>query len=326
MKHMIVIPEEKAAAAIDMKTALATVRNAHLACGKGEMYPGGRIAMPLGRGESSGQWLTAVCTEQPFFGFKFSAVFPDNPKRGMPTDQSTISLFSAINGEQLALIGANHLTALKTGAGAGVATDLLARKDARHLGIVGTGTQAFTQVLAIQEVRELEELRVFDMAADRMDAFASRIAAVQNRPYQIIPCGSGNECVAGSDIVSTVTPSRKPVFDADALQPGTHLNAIGSFTPFMQEIAEEAVQKASFVVTEHVDGLWAAAGDILIPFEKGLITRDKVRGSVGDLLAGKLPGRSDHAEITMYESVGSCVLDLAIAIAVYRAETGEPTA
>lgn len=322
MKHMIIIPEEKAAKAIDMKTALSTVREAYIACDKGEMYPGGRIAMPLSRGQSSGQWLTAVCTELPFFGFKFSAVFPDNPKCGMPTDQSTISLFSAENGEQLALIGANHLTALKTGAGAGVSTDLLARADASHLGIIGTGTQAFTQVLAIQEVRELEELRIFDMSGERMDAFAERIAAVQNRPYKIIECASGNECVAGSDIVSTATPSRKPVFDADAIQPGTHLNAIGSFTPFMQEIAETTVQKASFVVTEHVDGLWAAAGDILIPFEKGLITRDKVRGSVGELLTGKLSGRSDEKEITMYESVGSCVLDLAIAIAVYNAEKG----
>ena len=317
MKNMIIIPEEQAAGMLDIQTCLDTVRDAYRACVKGEMYPGDRIAMPL-IGENSGQWLTAVCTREPFFGFKFSAVFPGNPKLGMPTDQSTISLFSAVNGEQLALIGANYLTALKTGSGAGVATDLLARTDACRLGIVGTGTQAFTQVLAIQEVRQLKELRIFDMSQERMDAFAERIAKAQNHPYEIIKCTSGNDCVAGSDIVCTVTPSRKPVFDAAALQPGTHLNAIGSFTPFMQEIAEETVQKASFVVTEHVDGLWAAAGDILIPYEKGLITRDKVRGSVGDVLVGSIPGRKDAQEITMYESVGSCVLDTAIAIAVYK--------
>ena len=267
MKNMIIIPEEQAAGMLDIQTCLDTVRDAYRACVKGEMYPGDRIAMPL-IGENSGQWLTAVCTREPFFGFKFSAVFPGNPKLGMPTDQSTISLFSAVNGEQLALIGANYLTALKTGSGAGVATDLLARTDACRVGIVGTGTQAFTQVLAIQEVRQLKELRIFDMSQERMDAFAERIAKAQNHPYEIIKCTSGNDCVAGSDIVCTVTPSRKPVFDAAALQPGTHLNAIGSFTPFMQEIAEETVQKASFVVTEHVDGLWAAAGDILIPMRK----------------------------------------------------------
>lgn len=322
MKNMMIIPEEKAAGILDISTCIDTVREAYRSCVKGEMYPGDRIAMPL-VGENSGQWLTAVCTKEPFFGFKFSAVFPGNPKIGMPTDQSTISLFSSVNGEQLALIGANYLTALKTGSGAAVATDLLARKDACHLGIIGTGTQAFTQVLAIQKVREIKELRIFDLSAERAKAFAERIAPVRNRPYQIISCSSGEECVAASDIVCTVTPSRKPVFDAAALQPGTHLNAIGSFTPFMQEISEETVQKASFVVTEHVDGLWAAAGDILIPLEKGLISRDKVRGSVGEVLVGAIDGRTDEQEITMYESVGSCVLDVAIAIAVYRKACGE---
>ena len=317
MKNMIQIPEEQAAEMLDIKTGMKAVREAYLACGRGEMYPGGRIAMPLALEGTAGQWLTAVCTEQPYFGAKFSAVFPDNRKNNMPTDQSTISLYSNINGEQLALIGANYLTALKTGSGAGVATDLLARPDACRLGIIGTGTQAYTQVLAIQEVRPLTELRVYDMAPERMEAFEQRILAVQNRPYKIIFCGSGNECVAESDIVCTVTPSRRPVFDAEALQPGTHLNAIGSFTPFMQELPEGAVQKAAFVVTEHVDGLWEAAGDLLIPYEKGMITREKVRGSVGDVLTGKVPGRQSAAEITLYESVGSCVLDVAIAIAVY---------
>lgn len=318
MKNMLVIPEEQAAGVLTMQDSIAAVRDAYLACARGEMYPGGRIAMPVSGEKNSGQWLTAVCTKIPIFGSKFSAVFPDNPKRGMPTDQSTISLYSAENGEQLALIGANYLTALKTGASAGVATDLLARPDACRLGIIGTGTQAFTQVLAIQAVRPLTQLRIYDMSEARMDAFAERIRAVQNSPYPIILCKDANDCVQGADIVCTVTPSRKPVFDADALQPGTHLNAIGSFTPYMQEIAEETVQKASFVFTEHVDGLWAAAGDILIPYEKGMIGKDKVRGSLGDLLAGKLNGRQNDSEITMYESVGSCVLDVALAIAVYR--------
>lgn len=318
MKNMIMIPEEQAAQAIDMKTALAVVREAYLACDRGEMYPGGRIVMPVSGETNFGQWLTAVCTRLPFFGTKFSATFPGNIQCGLPCVQSVISLYSTQNGEQLALIGADYLTALKTGAGAGVATDLLARKDACRLGIIGTGLQAYSQVLAIQEVRELKQLFIFDRTPERMDAFAEKIAAVQNAPYEIVKCESSGQCVANSDILCTVTPSHTPVFDTADLQPGTHLNAMGSFTPVMQEVEAETVQKASFVVTEHVEGLWAAAGDILIPLEKGLITRDKVHGSVGDVLVGKLPGRQNDAEITMYESVGSCVLDVAIAIAVYN--------
>ena len=318
MENMIIIPENQAAVALDIKASMKTVHEAYRACHRGEMYPGGRIAMPLAGERNAGQWLTAICTELPYFGFKFSAVFPDNTKLGMPCDQSTISLFSAINGEQVAMIGANHLTALKTGASAGVATDLLANPNANQLGIIGTGIQAYTQVLAIQEVRKLETLRIFDLSPQRVDAFAEKIAAAQNRPYKIIKCTHANECVSNSDIVCTVTPSRQPVFDADALQGGTHLNAIGSFTPFMQEIPEGAVQKVDFVVTEHVDGLWEAAGDILIPFEKGLISREKVVGSISDVLMKQIDGRTNDQQITMYESVGSCVLDVAIAISVYN--------
>ena len=138
------------------------VTGAFRACSAGDMYPGGRIALPISGEHNNGQWLTAVCRNMPYFGSKFSAVFPGNKEYGMPVDQSTISLYSNVNGEQLALIGANYLTALKTGAGAGVATDLLARKDACTLGIIGTGFQAYAQVLAIQEIRELKQLRLFN--------------------------------------------------------------------------------------------------------------------------------------------------------------------
>lgn len=322
MKGLITISEKQAASALDIRTCIAAVKDAYIACDKGTMHPGGRIAMPLSQEGTTGQWLTAVCTEPSCFGFKFSANFPENLRSGKPAVRSTISLFSGEDGAQLALIGANHLTALKTGAAAAVATDLLARPDAHRLGIIGTGVQAFTQVQAIQEVRALTELRVYDMSPDRMNSFLARIRSIQNRPYTLIACESANECVAASDIVCTATPSLTPVFDAAALQPGTHLNAIGSYTPFMQEIDAETVQKAAFVVTEHVDGLWAAAGDILIPFEQGLIEREKVHGSVSDVLVGKIPGRQTDAEITLYESVGSCVLDVALAIAVYRKTAG----
>lgn len=319
MKNMLILPEDQAAQVLDMRECLNTVQDAFIRYNKGEIYPGGRIALPVSGGRNIGQWLTAVCTKQPFFGFKFSAVFPDNKQLGMPCDQSTISLFSNISGEQLALIGANYLTALKTGAAAGIATDLCAKKDACSLGIIGTGYQAYTQVLAMEQVRQLKELRLYNRSSERMEEFAQRIAEKQSYPYKIIPCKSANVCVEGSDIICTVTSSRTPVFDAEALKPGTHINAIGSFTPAMQELSEETVRKADFVVTEHENGLWAAAGDILIPYEKGVITRDKVRGSIADVLCGNIAGRQSDEEITLYESVGSCVLDIAIAIAVYEA-------
>lgn len=319
MKNILMITEEQAKQTVNMKMAFPIFKMAYEACERGEMYTGGRIVIPIRGEENCGQWLVANCTKTPIFGAKFSSVFPGNIPKGMPSIFSQISLYSAETGELIALIEANYLTAVKTGASAAIATELMARKDASHLGVIGSGVQAFTQVLSIQEIRQLTELRVYDRSPERVEAFVEKIMGVRNNPYKIIKCASANDCVRASDIISTCTTSLAPVFDAEALRPGTHLNAIGSFTPFMQEVDENTVMRASRVVTEHVSGLWEAAGDILIPFNKGLITKEKVTGSVGEMLVGKIPARESDAEITMYESVGSCVLDVAIAIAAYNA-------
>lgn len=315
---MICISEKQIEEVVTMKMALPVFRQAYEDCVNGDIYAGDRIVMPIRGEENCGQWLVANCKNVPFFGSKFSSVFPGNVSKGIPSVISKISLYSAETGELLALIDANYLTAIKTGGSAGIATDLMARKDASRLGIIGSGLQAFSQILAIQEVRELTELYIYDIFPDRVENFIKKIEKIQNRPYKIIAAKTADECVSASDIISTCTTSLKPVFSAGALQPGTHINAIGSFTPFMQEIDDETVIKSSKVITEHVDGLWAAAGDILIPFNKGMITEEKVNGSVGDVLTKRIAGRENDEEITLYESVGSCVLDIAIAIAVYN--------
>ncbi len=303
-----------------MKEALKAVREAYLACADGQRYAPGRIVKPIRGEENCGQWLVANCLDIPYFGSKFSSVFKDNISKGLPSVISSISLYSADTGEQLALISANYLTALKTGASSGVATDIMSRKDASVLGIIGTGVQAYTQLLAIQEVRKLTQVRIFDLVPERVEAFEKRISAVNNNGFEIVKCSSAKECVSEADIVCTCTASLKPVFDGKDLKPGTHVNAIGSFNRFMQEINEETVVRAARIITEHVDGLWdAEGGDIIVPLEKGLITKDKVVGDVGDCLAGRVQARENDEEITLYESVGSCVLDVSLAVATYEA-------
>lgn len=318
LNSLKMISETDAASAIQMPQAIEIVRKAYLSCAAGSIRPGERIVQNVGPGQHTGQWLTAISSDPPYFGTKFSADFPDNYTRGLPNVRSTIELYSAVDGTMLAILEADYLTAIKTGAGAAVATNLLARQEASSLGIIGTGVQATTQVLAIQEVRTLSDLFIFDASAERMEMFAEKIRLSRNHPYNIVLCKTAEECAHHSDILSTATPSRTPVFDSSALRPGTHINAIGSFTPQMQEIDAKAVMNASCIVTEHIDGLWSAAGDILIPFSQGLISKDAVKGSVADLLTKTIPGRTNDNEITLYESVGSCVLDMAIAIAVFE--------
>ncbi|WP_303974730.1 ornithine cyclodeaminase family protein, partial [Streptococcus merionis] len=277
-----------------------------------------RIFMPIRGEENVGQWLVANSLSKPYFGSKFSSVFPENLKKELPSTISKISLYSAETGELQALIDANYLTAIKTGGSAAVATDLMARKDAAHLCIIGTGLQAYSQVLAIQEVRDLEYVFVYDIDSDRVRQFIEMISEIKNRDYQIIAATSADEAVAKSDIICTCTTSLTPVFSSKALKAGSHINAIGSFTSFMQEIDTDTVLCSEKIITEHMEGLWEAAGDILIPYDQGLFGKEKVTGSVGEVLVGQQSARENDQEITLYESVGSGVLDIGLTISLYE--------
>lgn len=315
---MNIYSEEQVKQVMDMNMVISSIKEAYEDCVEGKIYAGNRIFMPIRGEENVGQWLVANCNNKPFFGSKFSSVFPGNINAGLPSTISKISLYSAETGELQALIDANYLTAIKTGGSAAIATDLMARKDASKLAVIGTGLQAYSQVLAIQEIRELDVLYVYDIDDNRVKNFINTIEEIKNKSYEIVAAASADECVAQADIICTCTTSKQPVFSGSVLQEGTHVNAIGSFTSFMQEIDTETVLRADKVITEHVEGLWEAAGDILIPFNEGKITKEKVAGTVGEVLVKKISGRENDQEITLYESVGSGVLDIALSITVYR--------
>ena len=141
---------------------------------------------------------------------------------------------------------------------------------------------------------------------------------IKIRDYRITVLDSPDECIAQANIVSTTTTSSTPVISGDFIGAGTHLNAIGSFTPEMQEIDTLTVTKADKVVTDNLEETWAIAGDLLVPLRGKAISRSKLDTELGDVLTGKAMGRSNDAEITIYESVGFAALDIAVAIAVYQ--------
>ncbi|KAJ4345646.1 uncharacterized protein N0V89_011780 [Didymosphaeria variabile] len=315
---MLYITESQAKSAITLKSSLSLFRHAYLQCNSNTLSPGPRMVHSLDALGNKGQWLTATYPAEGTFGTKFSSIFPQNVKKGLPVTISTISLYSGETGELLATVEANALTAMKTAGSAAIATDLLSRKDSTILAIIGSGLQAFDQVLAIREVRDIKTVIVYNRSAEGAKTFANRLTAVEGFDVDVKLAESADAAVAEADIVCTCTTSSRPVFKGTSLRPGTHINAIGSYAPDMQEIDEDTVVRAARIVTEHVDGLWAAAGDILEPFNRGVIDKSKVEGSVGDVLAGTVAGRETADEITLYESVGSAALDLAIAVEVFR--------
>lgn len=263
-------------------------------------------------------FLVANYRSMPFYGIKQASSFPSNVAKGKTTVMSNIQLYSAETGEPLAIVSANHLTAMKTGAASAVATKYLAQKGDVVQAIIGTAVQARTQLSAIQQVGDLKEVKVYDMDRQQAEEFVKYAEAVKNKDYPIVIADSANECIHGADIVTTVTTSTTPVFEDEYLAEGAHINAVGSFTPEMQEIAGKTVVRADKIVTDNQEGTWKVGGDLLVPLRQGKISKSKLHGELGDIVTGKIPGREHQEEITIYESVGFAALDIAVAVASYE--------
>lgn len=277
-----------------------------------------RVTMVVREKDDAAIFLTANYRSVPFYGIKQASSFPSNKNRGKNTVMSDISLYSADTGELLAMVSANYLTAMKTGAASAVATNHFAREGAAVLAIIGTGVQARTQLDAIQRIRILSQVRLYDLDQVRAKEFFHFVEEIRNRDYPVVISSSADACIGGADIVVTATTSNKPVFSGNRIQKGTHINAVGSFTPFMQEIDSLTIAGADKVVTDNAIETWTVAGDLLVPLEQGEITNLKLYGELGDVVAGKIPGRQNDEEITVYESVGFAALDIAVAVAAYK--------
>jgi len=246
---------------------------------------------------------------------KVVSVFPGNASRGLPTLHALVVALDPASGAPLALIEGASLTALRTGAASGAASDLLARPESATLAIFGSGVQARTQVLALCAVRRIHEIRIFSLdpaGADRMRGELAQQAGVE---ASVRVAASPEDAVSGADVVCTATTSVTPVFPDAALAPGVHINAIGAFTPEMQEIDAATVARARIFVDSKRAAL-AEAGDLIQPLRAGRISEASIVGEIGEVAAGTRPGRTSADEITLFKSVGLAVQD---AVAAGRA-------
>ncbi len=315
---MLLLSENDVKRALSMVDVIAAVEAAqHDYSNKLVAIPG-RITLRVREKNKDVIFLVANYRSMPFYGIKQASSFPSNVEKGKETVLSDIHLYSADTGDLVALVSATWLTAMKTGAASAVATKYLCRHDASILGIIGTGVQAWCQLDGIQRIRSLEEVRLYDMDRERAEKFGQRIEKIRNRDYKIRIVKSADECVVGADIITTVTTSMRPVFTGSLVGAGTHINAVGSFTPDMQEIDSDTVVKAGKIVTDNLQETWSVAGDLLGPLKEGRIAKSRLYGEIGDIVSGKIPGRENDQEITIYESVGFAALDIAVAIRAYK--------
>ena len=249
-------------------------------------------------------------------GVKWVGGYLGNPALGLPVVQALIILNDGTNMSPLAVMNGTYITAVRTGAAAGVATRYLARAGAASAGIIGAGVQAKTQLEAVCAVRPISSARVYDIFPEAAAQFAAEMSERLGIP--VLAVATAEEAVREMDVICTASTSKTPVVLGEWLKPGAHINGIGSHSTDARELDTQAVVRST-VVVDTMDAAMAEAGDLLMPIAEGAITQDHIHGELGDVITGKIPGRTGETEITLFKSQGLAIQDVATANLVFRA-------
>ena len=314
---MLILNVDDVRKALPMRAAIAAMRQAFAALGEGRAQVPLRatLSVPPEQGTTLVMPAFVEGEEGRALILKVVSVFPGNRDRNLPLIHAAVIALEAETGRVLAVLEGGAVTAIRTGATSGLATDLLARKNSRTLALFGCGVQARTQLEAVCTVRAIETVWVQSPTPRKVEAFLAEMAGRGPIPRDIRRATDARQAVAEADIICTATTSATPVFDDDALKPGVHVNAVGSFQPHVQEIPAATVARALVVVDEREAAL-SEAGDLIRPLEEGLIHRDHVHADLGEVVLGKAAGRSSEEQLTLFKSVGLAVQDAVAARAV----------
>jgi ornithine cyclodeaminase/alanine dehydrogenase-like protein (mu-crystallin family) len=317
---MLILSGEEVVRLLDMPGCMQAMEKALVTLARGEFHlPLRPVVRPPGESHLLGLMPTYRSGGRPLYALKTVAIFPDNPSRGLDPHQGTVTLYDGTTGEVLAVMNASPITAIRTAAVSGVATRALAREDARVLAVVGAGHQARPHIAAMVEARPLEEVRISSRSYESAEGLAAEWPLAR-------AVESNEDAVRGADVICTVTQSAEPVLSHEWLAPGVHINAVGACFPHTRELDTETVVRSSFF-TDRRESCENEAGDYVIPLQEGAISDGHIRAELGEVLAGTGPGRTSPQEITVFESLGLAVEDLAAAEYLMRRarETGAGT-
>lgn len=289
------------------------VREAMIAFSRGETKQLLRSILPLSEGRLFGAMLGALGAHAPF-GAKVLSVFEGNALQGKQSHQGLVLLFDPESGVPVCIVHAGEITAIRTAAASAVATAALARPNAHRLALIGCGEQASTHLKAIANVRSLKAVTVWGRSAERARAFVERNQAKVG--IQISAVASVEEAVADADIICTVTSASEPVLKGAWVQPGTHLNLVGSSYAGHAEVDNDLVVHSRFIADSR-EGILRQGAEFIRAKEASLIGDDHIVAEIGQVLSGEIEGRRSPREITVYKSIGHIVQDLASAWAIY---------
>lgn len=300
------LTEDDVAEVLTMEIALQEVENGfvHLAKGVAHNFP--RHRLPNGRG--SFNFMTATAPELGVMGMKTYGV-------GSGRASFFVYLYSTDTGELISLIEASGMGQVRTGAASGVATKYMAREDATTVGMIGSGYQASTQLEAVCKVRDIKTAKIFSRTQENRE----RLASIMERRLgiEVHAIETAEKSVEGADIVNVITSSTKPVLLGEWLSPGVHVNAAGNNHWMKQEIDYEVVKRSNVIVADDVDGAKIECGDLVYPIDRGITTWNHVR-NLSDVVVGTIKGRTSDDDITLFESQGLAIEDIAVGIRVYE--------
>jgi ornithine cyclodeaminase len=302
-------------AALKMDEAIDAMKVAYSELSKGNVQVPLRSRIDIAPDRGTTLFMPALIENTNDLALKLVSIFSENIQLELPTIHALVTVIDARTGQPRAILEGGSLTAIRTGAGSGAATDLLAREDANTVAVYGSGVQARTQLEAVCTVRDIEQAWVYSIDSEGTQRFARELSGKGPIPPDIRIAQDAQEPLAHADIICTATTSRVPVFSGAEIRDGTHINAIGAFTPDMQEIDSATVKRAHVVVDSREAAL-AEAGDLIIPINAGEISEDWIRSEIGEIINGTSRGRENPEQITLFKSVGVAVQD---AIAAGRA-------
>jgi ornithine cyclodeaminase/alanine dehydrogenase-like protein (mu-crystallin family) len=302
----ILLTEQQVTELLDSATAIDAVEEVlrHQAEGAATNRPRQRVAMPgsLLHVMAAGDRLLGVCGIKTYISSRNGTRF-------------LVLLYDSDSGELLTIIEADRLGQMRTGAASGVATKYMARKDADTVGIFGTGWQAESQLMAICQVRKIRSITAYGRDRQRRESFCRKMTAALR--VDVSPAESPEETARDKAIIVTATTARQPVLRGEWINPGTHVNAAGSNSLSKVEIDVETIRRASLIAVDSIDQSRMESGDLLPALERGVITWESVT-ELGRIVAGQVPGRSGPQDVTLFESHGVAIWDIAVALRVYR--------
>ncbi len=298
---------------LDMESTIKAVEEAFRQHGLKKVQIPSKLYLFFKKHNGDLRTMPAYLEEQDIAGVKIVNVHPDNPGRGLPTVMALVILNLTTTGAPVAVMDGTYLTDMRTGAAGGIAVKYLARKNSRIAGFVGAGNQAKTQLMAINEIIKIEEVKVTSISEKTTFAFKEEM---EKKVECDITAKNSIREVCDCDVLVTTTPSRTPIVMNEWISEGTHINAIGADAPGKEELDPIILKRARIIVDDIPQA--SHSGEVNVPLSKGIISGKDITAELGEIIIGKKKGRTKDSDITIFDSTGLAIQDVATANMVFQ--------